>query len=156
MEAMAESPRKKPVVTIYGVVVLLIVLALLAASVLSPLGGIQLTAAKKMSMYNKFNQVQAAVLSYYTEYSVYPVAANSATLVRMLDGTSGVGNSRQITFVSFKASDLNAKGELLDPWGRPLQISVDSDGNIKARSAGPDKTFGTADDIVGQFTEPPK
>ena len=89
------------------------------------------------------------MLNYYTEYSVYPVASDNATLIKSLGGVSADGNSRRIAFVSFRPSDLNAQGELLDPWGQPLQLSVDADGNFHARSAGPDKILGTADDIVG-------
>jgi hypothetical protein len=44
--------------------------------------------------------------------------------------------------------ELNAKQELVDPWGNPLKIFSPSKGNILIQSAGPDKIFGTADDPI--------
>jgi hypothetical protein len=94
------------------------------------------------------------VLNYDTEYDEYPVAPDNMTLIPLLDATSAKGNSRHIAFVSFKQSDLDAKDELLDPWGTPIHFSVTADGTVHARSAGPDRTFGTADDITGDFSPP--
>ena len=54
---------------------------------------------------------------------------------------------RRIQFLTIKPSDLNARDEMLDPWGMPIQLSVAADGTIHMRSAGPDKIFGTPDDI---------
>src|ERR1700677_2749998 len=82
METPQKPFEKKRVVTIYGVVALLIVLALLLT--LQPTGGVVFTAAKKAMVADRFKQIQIAVLSYYTEYSVSPAATDAATLVRIL------------------------------------------------------------------------
>ena len=147
METPQKPFEKKRVLTSYGVVALLILLALLLT--LQPTGGTVFAAAKKAMVADRFNQIQTAELSYYTEYSVYPVAPDAATLVRILTGATKDGNQRQIAFANFKPSDLGAKGDLLDPWGTPMELSVTADGKRHARSAGPDKIFGTADDISG-------
>jgi hypothetical protein len=107
-------------------------------------------AAKRAKLQNELNQVQTAFLSYYTEYAEYPVTSDNATLIKILTGLTANENSRQIAFLTVKPSDENAKGELLDPWGTPLEMSVTHDGVIHLRSAGPDKIFGTADDITNQ------
>jgi type II secretory pathway pseudopilin PulG len=145
METPQKPFEKKRIVTIYGVVALLIVLALLLT--LQPTGGAVFTAAKKAMVAERFNQIQTALLSYYTEYSVYPVASDAATLVRILTGATKDGNQRQIAFAAFKPSELDVKGDLLDPWGTSIELSVTADGKLHIRSAGPDKIFGTADDI---------
>jgi len=117
METPQKPFEKKRVLTSYGVVALLILLALLLT--LQPTGGTVFAAAKKAMVADRFNQIQTAELSYYTEYSVYPVAPDAATLVRILTGATKDGNQRQIAFANFKPSDLGAKGDLLDPWGTP-------------------------------------
>jgi len=106
--------------------------------------------AKRQKLTNEMFQVQTAMSSYYTEYSEYPTAHDNATLIKMLNGESAEGNQRHIAFVSFMQSDFDAKGELLDPWGTPIDLSVTADGKLHARSAGPDKIFGTPDDITNQ------
>ncbi|HEX4140796.1 MAG TPA: hypothetical protein VHY09_10650 [Candidatus Methylacidiphilales bacterium] len=58
--------------------------------------------------------------------------------------------ARQIQSFGLAPSKSNAKGETLDPWGTPLQFSVGADGELRARSAGPDQVFGTADDVSAE------
>jgi hypothetical protein len=98
---------------------------------------------KEAKMVNEMNQVQTAVSSYYTEYSVYPAAPDNATLIKKLERN----NPRHIRFFRMESRNANAKGELLDPWGTPFQFSVTAAGVLHVRSAGPDQTFGTLDDI---------
>jgi hypothetical protein len=143
-----EKPGTKRFVTVWGVAALVIVLALISSIDLP--GPRVLLAARRAKLANEFQQVQVAVLNYDAEYSIYPVAADNATLIRMLDGTSSEGNPRTIAFVGFKPSDRDAEGELLDPWGTPIELSVTENGRLHARSAGPDKIFGTQDDITGE------
>jgi len=147
MDAVLQPVKKKPVVTAYGVAALLIFLAFALSFGWS--SG-RLPAAKRAKLANEFSQVQAAVLGYYTEYSEYPSAPNDATLITELMGD----NPRKVEFLALHSSDLNANGELVDPWGTPLQLSIDADGTLHARSAGPDRIFGTPDDIVGKFEAP--
>ncbi len=148
-QGMTEKPRKKRNWTL-SIVLLLAIFVVLASILTVPPFPPMSAALRRAKLANEFNQVQTAVLGYYTEYTEYPVAPDNATLIQMLNGMSAKGNTRQIAFVTFRQSDLDEKSELLDPWGTPIQLSVDADGHLLMRSAGPDKTFGTADDIVGK------
>jgi hypothetical protein len=145
---MTDQPNKNRRVTIYGVVALVSVLALVSSLRVS---GTDSNGAMEVRLKNELSQVQTAVLCYLTEYNVYPAATNNAAFVKILTGATKVQNSRGIEFLSIKPSDMNAKGELLDPWGTPLQLSLTPSGKLQARSAGPDKTIGTADDISGDI-----
>jgi len=40
---------------------------------------------------------------------------------------------------------------LVDPWGTAIAYSCSSDEDLTAHSAGPDRTFGTADDVTRDF-----
>jgi hypothetical protein len=43
---------------------------------------------------------------------------------------------------------INSKGELLDVWNTPYQVKIEAQPNFIVRSAGPNKNFGDADDII--------
>jgi hypothetical protein len=92
-----------------------------------------LKAAARAKANNTANQIQTAVLNYYTEYSVYPVptgtttdytitdkdAASWGVLVEALSGNikpstgaaapaTTISNTRGIAFLSLKANDVDA------------------------------------------------
>ncbi len=129
---------------------LIVIVAMLMASAVPMLvADVQLTLmAKRHQAVDEIAQIQAAVRGYYARYAKYPFAPNNAMLVRLLNGTGPSGNERGITFITFPASDYDMRGELLDPWNTPLQLSVTGDGVLHARSAGADTVFGTSDDIT--------
>lgn len=132
---------------------ILVVLAVVAAAggvFAFSLGKQILLADERLKVSNEWRAVQAAVLSYDTEYSRFPAAADNLTLTKILTGTSDVENPRTIAFLSVRSSEIGAKGEIIDPWGTPYQFFVTVDGKFHTRSAGPDKIFGTADDISNQ------
>ncbi len=58
---------------------------------------------------------------------------------------SGADSGR--VYMSFKMNQINDNVEVIDHWGTPLRIWYVSDMKVGITSAGPDKTFGTADDI---------
>jgi hypothetical protein len=45
-------------------------------------------------------------------------------------------------------SRANSRGEVLDSWKTPYQIEIQAGTNFVVSSAGPDKKFGDADDII--------
>lgn len=49
---------------------------------------------------------------------------------------------------SIHADRTNSQGELLDYWKTPYQIEIQAGTNFIVSSAGPDKKFGDADDII--------
>ncbi len=82
---------------------------------------------------------------------------------RQFVGTYPTGNNAQITkallgqtdkkvlILAVRRTDLNDKGEIIDPWGTPLQFYF-SNNEVLIRSAGPNKVWedsatATADDL---------
>jgi hypothetical protein len=110
-------------------------------------GFVGIVTNSRAKLATEFTQVQTAVLAYYTEYAEYPVAPDNATLIKKLSQA----NPRRIPFLTFRASEENSRGELLDPWGTPVRMPVGADGGLRMTSAGPDRIFGTADDINSDF-----
>ena len=149
---MAEEtkPAKRKVWTVYGIVALVLLLALILAifsgSVILRAGPAALRAARRAQAANEINQIQTACLGYYTEYAQMPDSPENSRLIKSLTGDS----PRKIQFLSLNPRDLNSKGEMIDPWGTPFRITFDADSTVHVTSAGPDKVFGTADDLTNQ------
>ena len=72
-----------------------------------------------------------------------PVGLNSE-ITRALAGA----NSLRVAFVPADHPAVNAHGELCDRWGTPLGFHQISGAHMELRSAGPDRTPYTADDLV--------
>jgi hypothetical protein len=106
-----------------------------------PRGNIRM--ARRAMTENSANQVQIAILNYETEYGSSPSGKTNAELVRELEGD----NPRKIEFLSLRPSDKNIKGEMLDAWGRPLVITMTDPHHPIVESAGPDRKWGTKDDL---------
>ena len=132
----------------FTLVELLVVIAIIAilASVLSVAAGAAINAAKKAKAQNQANQIQTGIMSYYTEYGVYPLPGNTTTdileggngnnditdeqnLFFALSGninsysprtpannTSGVSNTRNIPFLTPKKSDVDTAGVMINPF----------------------------------------
>ena len=65
----------------------------------------------------------------------YPTG-NNADILKALQGQ----NSKNLIVLVGRKSDLNSKGEIVDPWGTPLRIYFSGTG-ILIRSAGPNRRF---------------
>ncbi len=65
----------------------------------------------------------------------YPRGSNS-DIVKALKGQ----NPKNVIILVGRKSELNEKGEYVDPWGTPLRIYF-SDLGVLIRSAGPNKRF---------------
>ena len=65
----------------------------------------------------------------------YPTGNNAAIASALLGKTE-----KRVLIVAVRQSDLNDKGEILDPWGTPLRFYF-SDNEVMIRSAGPDKAW---------------
>ena len=88
--------------------------------------------------------VYRMITSYHTRMGENPVGTN-AEITKALMG----GNPLHATFTPDQnLPPLNAKGELIDPWGTPYFFHQLSGDDMEIHSAGPDKIMGTADDIV--------
>jgi hypothetical protein len=57
------------------------------------------------------------------------------------------GNPLHFAFISPRHPAINALGELCDRWGTPFRFHALSGTQMEIRSAGPDRKFGTNDDV---------
>ena len=89
--------------------------------------------------------VQVASSSYITDSGAFPKRLDNPTLFAILSGA----DSGKV-YMTFETRNISRQGEILDDWGIPLRVTRVSDTELKIESAGPDKIFGTADDITGQ------
>lgn len=71
-----------------------------------------------------------------------PVGENSE-ITAALTGANPLG----FAFVPKSHPAINAAGELRDRWGTPFRFHQRSGTQMEIRSAGPDRKFGTADDV---------
>jgi hypothetical protein len=87
----------------------------------------------------KFNEVIETLFTSLQNYKEnigsYPVGGN-AQIAKALQGE----NPKKIIVLVGRKTELNEKGEYLDPWGTPLRFYF-SDGGVLIRSAGPNRRF---------------
>lgn len=75
-------------------------------------------------------------LQQYKEFAgSYPIGNNAAVTKAML----GQGD-KKILILSVRRAHMNDKGEIVDPWGTPLQFYF-SNNEVLIRSAGPNKVW---------------
>ncbi len=88
--------------------------------------------------------MRTAVRQYGSMFGGNPVG-NNAEITAQLNGK----NPRHISFINADTGmRLNGNGELVDPWGTPYFFHQLSGTDMEIRSAGPDKTMWTDDDVV--------
>jgi hypothetical protein len=83
--------------------------------------------------------------AFIADNGAWPKKFDNAGLFAVLSGA----DSGKV-YVTFKTREISRNGELLDEWETPLRVTRVSDIKLKIESAGPDKIFGTADDITNQ------
>jgi hypothetical protein len=72
----------------------------------------------------------------YKEFvGTYPMGNNTAITKALLGQTE-----KKVLILAVRRSDVNDKGEIVDPWGTPLQFYF-STTEVLIRSAGPNKAF---------------
>ena len=69
---------------------------------------------------------------------------NNADILKALQGQ----NSKNLIVLVGRKSELNSKGEIVDPWGTPLRIYFSGTG-ILIRSAGPNRRFDDSTAVTG-------
>src|SRR5215471_20706405 len=75
-------------------------------------------------------------LQQYREFvGSYPTGNNAAITKAMLGQTG-----KKVLILTVRRSDINDKGEVVDPWGTPYQFYFSND-QVLIRSAGPNKAF---------------
>jgi hypothetical protein len=88
--------------------------------------------------------MRTTIRQYGSRFGGNPVGTNPE-ITRALNGD----NPKNVKFIPADAGlRINEKGELVDPWGTPYFFHQLSAMQMEIRSAGPDKTMWTEDDLV--------
>jgi len=82
------------------------------------------------------DQLFDAFHKYKTIVGKYPAGNNSQITKSIREGD----NEKHLMIMAVRDSQLNAKGEIVDPWGTPLKIYF-AQSEVLIRSAGPNKQF---------------
>jgi len=104
-----------------------------------------LAKGRRSATMSLMEALSTAAVGYETDNGPLPKNLDNHTLWADLSGA----DSGKV-YMSFKTSQVNDKGEVIDPWGTPLQVSVGANGTLQLRSAADDKVFNTQDDITSQ------
>ena len=100
--------------------------------------------------YVKFNAGAESLIlgiQQYKEFTGSYPTGNNIQITKALLGRT----DKKVMILSVRSADINDKGEILDPWGTPLQFYF-SHNEVMIRSAGPNKAWEdsatpTADDL---------
>lgn len=98
--------------------------------------------ASALDPRSEMDEVQIALRDYRTALGGNPVGTN-AEITKALLGD----NLKQIKIPLPPGTQLNGSGELCDRWGTPYFFHQLSASRMELRSAGPDRTMWTADDL---------
>ena len=90
--------------------------------------------------------LRALIASYRTIFHENPIAGENWEVVAALTGK----NLYKLVFLSPAHPALNERRELTDRWGTPFRFHPVSGSQMEFSSAGPDRRFGTSDDISSE------
>jgi hypothetical protein len=101
----------------------------------------------KISEFNADSENLILGLQQYREFTGSYPTGNNMAIAKALLGQS----QKKVLILAVRRAKINDKGEILDPWGTPLQFYFSSN-EVMIRSAGPNKAWedsavGTADDL---------
>jgi hypothetical protein len=88
------------------------------------------------ALSNEVDQLFEAFHKYKQIVGKYPSGSNAEIAKSIREGN----NEKKLMIMAVKDSQLNAKGEIVDPWGTPLKIYF-AQNEVLIRSAGPNKQF---------------
>jgi hypothetical protein len=90
----------------------------------------------KVAKFNEDSENLILGLQQYKEFVGNYPAGNNISIAKALLGQT----DKKVLILAVRRSDLNDKGEILDPWGTPLQFYF-SHNEVMIRSAGPNKIW---------------
>ena len=93
----------------------------------------------------ELEEVQMMLRDFRTRMGDNPVGSNAEIMQSVMGG-----NPAAARLGPPRGQTLNADGELLDPWGTPYFFHQLSAIRMEVRSAGPDKTMWSGDDLSGK------
>jgi hypothetical protein len=102
--------------------------------------------AKIAKFHSDCDNLILGIQQYKEFVGAYPTGNNIAIAKALLGQTE-----KKVLILAVRRSDLNDKGEILDPWGTPIQFYF-SHNEVMIRSAGPNRVWedsatATADDL---------
>jgi hypothetical protein len=101
----------------------------------------------KFTKFNSDAENLILGIQQYKEFTGSYPTGNNIQITKALLGRT----EKKVMILSVRQADINDKGEILDPWGTPLQFYF-SHNEVMIRSAGPNKAWEdsaipTADDL---------
>jgi len=129
--------------------------AIILILVLAGVGGVLMVAKgwtvrrldPRVAKFNQDSETLILGIQQYKEFvGTYPEGNNISIAKALLGQTE-----KKVLILAVRRSDLNDKGEIMDPWGTPVQFYF-SHNEVMIRSAGPNKIWEdsampTADDL---------
>ena len=95
------------------------------------------TREKPVRQFNaEVDNLFEAFHQYKQHVGEYPRGTPVEIAKALLEGA----NPKRIIILAVKKAEVNAKGEIIDPWGTPLKIYF-ANNEVLIRSAGPNKQF---------------
>jgi hypothetical protein len=88
------------------------------------------------TLSSEVDQLFEAFHKYKKIVGKYPSGSNADIAKSIREGD----NEKHLMIMAVRDSQLNAKGEIVDPWGTPLKIYF-AQNEVLIRSAGPNKQF---------------
>jgi len=88
-------------------------------------------------------QLANAIAQYAVVFKTFPTNDN-ATLTSNLTGN----NPQQLRLINLSETSTNKDGQMVDIWGTPYKFAFNSTNSFVITSAGENRTFGDADDLV--------
>lgn len=93
-------------------------------------------AKQERALGDEVDQLFEAFHKYKQIIGKYPSGSNTEIAKSIREGN----NEKKLMILAVKDSQLNAKGEIVDPWGTALKIYF-AQSEVLIRSAGPNKQF---------------
>lgn len=142
--------------TLIELITVIAILAILASMIVGA-GQYARKKAARTKAESAIANLDLALSAYKLDFNAYPDGENKDVVDRLSNeeygdsGSSNYDSSWNGPYMSFKEKDLNSNKEFLDPWGTPYTYKKPGDKNKLSYdiiSAGPDKAFGTTDDLA--------
>lgn len=88
----------------------------------------------------KFHQSTDRLIEGLQQYKEFVKSYPRGNLADISKALSGQSDKDRVLILATSKNDKNAKGEIVDPWGTPLQFYFAENG-VMIRSAGPNQVF---------------
>jgi hypothetical protein len=88
----------------------------------------------------KFHQSADRLIEGLQQYKEFVKSYPEGSLVEIAKALSGRSEKDRVLILATSKNETNAKGEIIDPWGTPLQFFFAENG-VMIRSAGPNQVL---------------